>query len=442
MITIRSKYVYLIISLFIVVWLAVGQLLASTFAVALCMLAFMGVIIWASIKEFALPLLLFFLPWSPLLKVGSIVTSIYTIALFSVMVILLFGIKNINGFFLIPAILLLAITLLVKTLRGYEIDNSYITFFAFLMLFPLVSKEIGVKYDYYVLTLFFSLGIITAALSAQALAGFPNIAKYINVLSYGNMTRLSGYYRDPNFYSAHITAALAGALLLLSNESSRKRKILLLIIGVALLYCGFLSISKTFALIAICVALLWILNLLFQKNKLSMKLMMIFALVFSLLFILSSTVFSDLVDQMIGRFINESGTLSAFTTHRSELWENYLNAFIEDPVLLFFGMGFSKGALIMKSSHNTIIQSVFQFGLLGAIVFFVWIICYVRMTLRGAKLRFGNISQFLMILIGAIGPWMALDLLFFDELFLIILYMCIGVRYISSSHENQTLEAK
>ena len=54
-----------------------------------------------------------------------------------------------------------------------------------------------------------------------------NAECYFTVDSYLTITRLSGYYGDPNFYSAHITAYLAGILMLLSREKNRLRQTVL-----------------------------------------------------------------------------------------------------------------------------------------------------------------------------------------------------------------------
>ena len=110
-----------------------------------------------------------------------------------------------------------------------------------LLLFPCVAKGLSGAVSFSRLTLFFACGIIMAALSARQIAAYPNISQYIKVDSYLKITRLSGYYRDPNFYCAHITACLAGVQLLMSRERRRGRQIIWIGVMTVLVYCGLLS---------------------------------------------------------------------------------------------------------------------------------------------------------------------------------------------------------
>ena len=134
-------------------------------------------------------------------------------------------------------------TAIAKIIQENDITYSYLFFFAMLLILPCITKFINSN-SFHETTFFFALGIITAALSAQQLVVYHNIAQYITVDSYLTITRLSGYYGDPNFYSAHITACLAGILMLLSREKDRVRQAVLIIVAVLLVYCGMLSASK------------------------------------------------------------------------------------------------------------------------------------------------------------------------------------------------------
>ena len=122
---------------------------------------------------------------------------------------------------LIPGLLLFALTLTVKTLYGNSIDRSFILFIVSILLVPFLARELNDRYDFYWLTLFLSAGIILAAISSQHLYVFPTISRYIETINLFNVTRLSGYYGDPNFYATHITAALSGVLVMLLNSTKK-----------------------------------------------------------------------------------------------------------------------------------------------------------------------------------------------------------------------------
>jgi hypothetical protein len=279
MVLFKSKNIFIWTSLLVAFGVALFQTLNNAIGLVAVLVLFGVLLVYAAFKDMAMPVLLFFLPWSTLLKLRPGTISMYTIALLAVLLILLFrNIKKFPVLHIFPAALLFVLTLAVKTVTEDPIDNSYVLFFFCLLLFPLIASEKEKEYDFYTLILFLSLGIITAALSAKQLAVFPTIARYITIHSYDSIIRLSGYYGDPNFYSAHITAAIAGIFVLVLNEAKLSRRLVLFVLMVLLVYCGFLSVSKSFILLFICMSLFWIIEILFRNGKMSSKLVMIMML--------------------------------------------------------------------------------------------------------------------------------------------------------------------
>lgn len=431
MIAVRSKIIFLLACVAEAALLLITQVLGNTLLLLPCLVIFLAIVAWAAVKGMAVPVLLFFLPFAPLLKFQPGTTSFFTIALLGVYVIyIVMGSRNINVYHLVPGLLLIAMALVVKTLYGYSIDNSFILFSASIILIPFLTRELDGEYDFYWLTVFFSLGIVITAVTAKQLVVFPTITRYIGThLGYG-IIRRSGYYGDPNFYSAHITAALSGMLVLLLNNKKNKRTIVVILLTIALVYCGFLSVSKSFMLVATCLFFVWLVEFMFKKGRLSAKLMIILTFLVGTAFLLSSTVFTDLIGMMLSRFTN-SGNLSDFTTGRTELWIKYLEMFTEDAVLFLFGKGFTSVLVFDRASHNTLIQAVYQFGIIGCGFLFGWLVCCIRTLLAESKILWSDLARIFILLIGVLGPWMALDLLFFDEFFLMPIYVCVGVRFIS-----------
>lgn len=431
MIAIRSKILFLIICFFEAIWLLLAQVSGNIILLLPCLGCFLALVIWAAIKGIVIPVLLFFLPFAPLLKLQPGTISLFTIALLAVYLIyIVMGSRNISIYHFIPGLCLIALTLAVKTLYGYSIDNSYILFAASILLIPFLARELEGVYDFYWLTLFFTIGIAVAAITAQYLIIFPTINRYITTHIVTGGVRYAGYYGDPNFYSAHMTAALSGVLILLLNNVKKGKMIVVVLMAMLLLYCGFMSVSKTFLLVTVCLLLFWGIEIIFKKGKLSAKLMILLTFAVGVLFLLFSTAFTDLIDMMASRFGNGSN-LSDFTTGRTEIWVQYLQAFADDPLLLFFGRGLTGVSINGRASHNTIIQAVFQFGIVGCICLIAWIVCYMRTLLADTKIRWNNLAQIFILLIGAFGPWVALDYLFFDEFFLLPIYVCAGIRFLT-----------
>lgn len=442
MLTIRPRTVILIGCLLEAAWLLVAQTLGYTAFLIPCLVAFLALTAWSAIKGMALPVLLFFLPFATLLKIRPGEISFFTIALVAVYAIcLLLGHKKISVIHAIPGAAVVALCLIVKTVYNYQPDKSFLLFSASLMLAPFVAKEFGKKYDFYWLTLFFSIGIVIASISSLYLTGFPTIARYIEYYELFGVVRHSGYYGDPNFYSAHISAALSGILVLFLNNTSKRRFVLLVIATLLLMYCGFLAVSKTFFLIAICLLLLFFLEFMFQKGKVSAKLLLLITIIIGVAFLLSTTAFSKLVDMILSRFASDTN-LSDFTTGRTDLWIRFFHAFMDDGVLLAFGKGYTDVTLIERGAHNTIIQAVYQFGLVGCLAMVGWMVCCFRVYLSNVNVKWNCVAQIFLILIGTVGPWMALDLLFFDEFFLMPMYICVGVISVANKSADRAPEIK
>lgn len=431
MIAVRSKIFFLVSCVAEVMLLLVAQVLGNTFLLLGCLGLFLVLAAWSAIKGMAVPVILFFLPFAPLIKLRPGTISFFTIGLLVIYVIyIVMGSRNISIHHWVPGLCLISIALVVKTLYGYSIDNSFLLFSASVLLIPFLTRETDAEYDFYWLTVFFSLGIIIAAITAKYLTVFPTITRYIGT-DYGGLgiIRRSGYYGDPNFYSAHITAALSGILVMLLNNNRSKRIAVITVLSIALVYCGFLSVSKSFILVAICLFFVWLVEFMFIKGRVSVKLMTILTFLVVTVFLLSTTVFTDLIGMMLSRFSNTSN-LSDFTTGRIDLWSKYLEALTDDPLLLLFGKGFTSVLIFDKASHNTIIQVIYQFGLIGSGFLIAWIVCSVRVLLGKTKVYWSDLAQIFILLLGTFGPWMALDLLFFDEFFLMPVYVCVAIKFI------------
>lgn len=437
MITIRSKTLFLCACFIEALWLLAAQMLNATILLLPCLLCFLALVGWAALQNAALPVIFFFLPFAPLLKFRPGTISFFTIALLLIYAIYtVTGSRQVRILHLIPALLLVALTLIVKTAYRYEMDNTYVLFVITLMLAPFLVRELDEGYDFYWLTVCFALGICLAAITARYLAVLPTISRYIDINTSLGMIRRSGYNGDPNFYSAHITAALSGLLVLLLGNEKRNKSVLSILLVCVLLYCGLMSVSKSFVLISACLLLLWLVALMLQRGRVSVKLTLIVTLMVAGVFLLSSTVFTDMLDTVFSRF-GQNANLSDLTTGRTEVWGRYIEAVFGDMRMLLFGQGYTDVFLGDKATHNTLLQSVYQFGLIGLALMVLWIVYYVRTLLDGARVGRNQMVRLAILLIGMFGPWMALDYLFFDEFFLLPIFACMAVRFLHRQREEE-----
>ena len=406
------------------------QIIGTASLIYLNLLAFLGVVAFYTSKNFALPVLLFFLPWCKILRISPTSYSFFTMALLLVCIVNLihynFRIKR-NP--LTIGIILAFITLWSKLLTGGELEFSYVMFLFMIILFPMIKEEQRLQsYDFFVLVLFLSTGVVMASLCAQWFASHGNIAKYIRVDSYHVITRRCGFYGDPNFYNAQITAAMSGCMIVILHIRQKGKAIMLGVLLMILLYCGLLSGSKSFILVFLAMLLLWLFQIGKIQGRLWMKSIMVISVTGFSVFVLTSPMFGKLIDVIITR-LSFSNNISDFTTGRTELWNMYIDFILEDWRAFLFGIGYSGVKVNGLASHSTILQMWYQFGLTGSILLIIW--CANFMSLGSHKIINGQRLNIIIIVVGVFVPWLAIDMLFFDEFFLFQLYVTSAIADVS-----------
>ncbi len=427
----KGNVKYMVLSIILAIGLCATQILGNAFLLLGVLVAFLALVGWSSSQNATLLVMLFFLPWSPLLKSAPGEFSFYTFGMIFICAISILKKQfQFKRYHIVVGILLLILTLISKLMDNSGLSFDYVAFIMLIILFPVVKEEwTASRYDYFQLVTFFGIGIIMAALLAQQYANYPNIARYIRVDSYQTITRLSGFYGDANFYTAQITAAFGGCLAILLQEKNKRRTAALTIITFLLLYCGFLSGSKSFALVAGTIVVLWAIKLLRMRGRTGLKLLMLLVAVIAAIYIASSALFGGLIDVLITRF-SSAKSFDDFTTGRTELWQSYANEILTNWKVLVIGKGFTNVKVNDRSSHNTLIQAVYQFGLLGVPVLIAWIVCFFRDVPRRLGMARKQVMNMLILLIGTFSPWIAIDALFFDEFFLLQMYAFMGCAHL------------
>lgn len=417
----------------------VAQILGNSAILLLCLLGYLAFTAWTCNKGVVFPVLLYFLPWSPLIKMYDGGISFFTIALLLCCLVSLMQNKmSLQIYQIILAAILMVLTLVTKAIQHNPIGNDYLCFLIMLLLFPCIIQGFEENISFYQFTVFFACGIISAALTAQQIATFPNVSQYITVDTYLSVTRLSGFYGDPNFYSAHISACLAGILLLLCYEKGRNRQIVLAIIALTLLYCGLLSASKSFIIVTACLFLLWV-PILLEKGTASRRFRLLIGLLCAGIFIVSSSGFQALFQIVDDRFAQASN-MSELTTGRTDLWRNYIHEFLYNPMILLFGEGYTSINLNNKASHNTLIQLIYQFGLIGIPFLISWVVISLRNLFARFDACHVKWKHVLLMCVGVALPWMGIDILQFDEFFLLPIYAMIGIAYSTHRTANTQFE--
>lgn len=429
----RKSIQYLAACILLAGMLCFAQIRGSTIlilGVLLLQLLLVGV---AAFGDFASGVLLFFLPWSTLMKLAPGSISFYTLCLILVCGVYVIRFRmRLNMPCVVAAIFLLGLALPAKLLSGGSLSLDFILFFFLLVLFPPVAEH-EVRADRgQVLTVFFALGIVLAALSAQRLTNYGGIARYIDVDSWTNVVRRSGYYGDANFYAAHISAVLGGIMLQLLGERKPWKIVCWLGLMLVLIYCGLLSASKSFVITLCLMLVLWIIAILSMHGKAGLKAMILVGSCVSVVAAMGSGLFEEVIEVILYRF-SFSTSISELTTGRTDLWMNYAREITSSPRILLIGNGYTNLKVNGRASHNTLIQMVFQFGLVGGGILLRWMRDYFsRMCKRLKPVR----SDGLLVIVGIFLPWMALDMLFFDEFFLMPMY--VAACFLSAREEHMT----
>lgn len=106
-----------------------AQILGNLAFLLLCLLGYLVFTIWACNKGVVFPVLLYFLPWSPLFKMYNGGISFFTIVLLlCCMVSLLQNKMSLRLYQIILAALLMALTLVTKAIQHNPIGNDYLCF--------------------------------------------------------------------------------------------------------------------------------------------------------------------------------------------------------------------------------------------------------------------------------------------------------------------------
>ena len=91
------------------------------------------------------------------------------------------------------------------------------------------------------------------------------------------------------------------------------------------------------------------------------------------------------------------------------------------------GEGYSPVIIKGRASHNTVIQGVFQFGLIGLPLIAAWMYFLLKDIFKSAENTKTDWKYAALMCVGTVLPWMSLDILFFDEFFLVSLYAAVGI---------------
>lgn len=173
-----------------------------------------------------------------------------------------------------------------------------------------------------------------------------------------------------------------------------------------------------------------------QSRNISQMILTIGMICVVVIAIVASDVFSALFTIIAIRF-GYNASLADLTTGRSDIWLDYIEYFITHPGTLLLGKGYTNVLVGGHSTHNTVLQGIYQFGVFGAVIFCAWLKEMLKIMLGHFIIKRNERLSCIILAIATFLPWMAIDLLFFDEFFLMIFYVCLGFKFISESSDGK-----
>lgn len=262
----------------------------------------------------------------------------------------------------------------------------------------------------------FSNGLILSSFIAQFNDIIPNMTDYIvndETFELGtDVVRFSGLYSDPNYYSIAVIIALVAVVAL----SMRKDiGVSLVLYYILFAYFGALTVSKSFLLL-LAFASVFVVVALIKNGR--FKTLLIMAIAIAILIFIGFTedgLFANTIERLLKA---ESG--EGLLTNRDNIWDQYINYFKENPFNLIVGSGI--GANTLKSAaHNTYIDFIYYYGIIGTVLFIYTFVCAVRNGNRSKK----NIMNFIPIICAMVNFFFLSCLQYYD--FTYILIICVYV---------------
>ncbi|MBL4934990.1 hypothetical protein JK636_04370 [Clostridium sp. YIM B02515] len=418
----------LFIALLNVTLLSFAQAYGNGILIALSIALFCSLVI-LSTKELFLALMLFYLPWGPIIKMQPDGFTFFTLIIPIVFLILIFKHKKIDLQISIITFFFLTLTILAKMIYSYGFSLEYGFILMMFLFIPTYYKSYNTKIEFKKCVYYLFFGIIAACISSQVLMKIPHMLAYIYIDSaeHVGLLRFNGFYGDANFYSAQILAAISGLLVLIGENT--EHSILNYLLIVILLFFGLQSVSKMFLLITAALLFVWFIFFIIDRRAISKKIGITLLIAITVVSVVTLNIFQQQINYYFIRF-GMITDVNSLTTGRSSILMSYLNYFNTNILSTFFGVGLSFVLVNNRASHNTIIEVIYQLGLVGGVGLLLW----VKLAFRDANASIVSNKfnrHIILLFIGCFASWLALDMLTFDEFFYFILFFFMGKKYLN-----------
>lgn len=263
------------------------------------------------------------------------------------------------------------------------------------------------------------------------------MTRFNTILVNGELNfRFAGLDLDPNYFAEQVLFAI---VLLTINMYIEKNISLFNFISIVLLISfGVLSFSKMFILTISLYFIILLMYLIIKNIKAALKVMVTVVLFGSLIYY---TAFEYLYKIYFLRFFGQGISLDSITTGRSDRWDVFINEISNNIQTFVFGQGYGTDFFNNKMPHNMYLTMFYYFGLIGILVFLVFLATLTfEIFSKMKKNQTINIQKmYVILLIITLIMNLSLDSIVMD-FFPIQLYLLILSFYSSNNFENINLK--
>ena len=235
--------------------------------------------------------------------------------------------------------------------------------------------------DYPLMVYAFVSGLLVASVIGLFRAQLPLVAALseVNSIKTGTLQyvdRFAGLHGNPNYFTLDVTIGISCMIVLLCRHKTRAIDILLMMV---LIVFGVMSVSQSFLL----VLAIQLIMLLFAFSKMGAKklLMMIVGGFFILALVFFLAYDSIQLYLFRAEDISES-SLNDITTGRWDIWVSFLQSLIRTPKIMLTGSGIMEAFVSRRGAHNTFIELVYTFGVIGTAIYLITLFRVARHPLR------------------------------------------------------------
>lgn len=265
---------------------------------------------------------------------------------------------------------------------------------------------------------YYIVSMILSSLLGYLQAYIPNLSLFINTkqdhLGYGEyITRFSGLWGDPNYYTVNLILCLVIIIYYQSQKVFSIRKTVSFF--VPLVFFGALTGSKTFLLMLAIVAI-WMVFVFWKEKRYMLAFSCIMIIIIFVVMLLTNRL--PIFDNILTRISITKGDIS---TGRVGLWVQYNNYFLNHPIKLLFGNGLGNG-YTFTAPHSIYIDYLDIYGVIGTVLFLYNVILSVyKYRVKISILNFMPLL-FIMIMYATLSMIRYLDFGFQISLALVILF--------------------